>query len=68
MSNNSTRRVLHGRLCRGCGVGFVGLLTIVFIALKLANFIDWLWWWVLSPLLIVCGVLLLALFVFAVRR
>ena len=32
------------------GVGFVGLLTIVFIFLKLADFIDWSWWWVLSPL------------------
>jgi hypothetical protein len=32
------------------GIGFVGLLTILFIALKLTNFIDWSWWWVLSPI------------------
>ena len=32
------------------GVGFCGLLTIVFIGLKLAKFIDWSWLWVLSPL------------------
>lgn len=32
------------------GVGFVGLLTIAFIVLKLLNVIDWSWWWVLSPL------------------
>ena len=32
------------------GIGFVGLLTIVFIALKLTNFIAWSWWWVLSPI------------------
>lgn len=32
------------------GIGFVGLLTIVFITLKLTNFIAWSWWWVLSPL------------------
>ena len=31
-------------------VGFSGLLTIVFITLKLTNYIDWSWWWVLSPL------------------
>lgn len=31
------------------GIGFVGLLTIVFIALKLTNYIDWSWLWVLSP-------------------
>lgn len=32
------------------GIGFVGLLTILFIGLKLTGFIDWSWWWVLSPL------------------
>jgi len=31
------------------GIGFVGLLTIVFIVLKLIGQIDWSWWWVLSP-------------------
>lgn len=32
------------------GIGFAGLLTIVFIALKLLGKITWSWWWVLSPL------------------
>lgn len=32
------------------GIGFVGLLTIVFIVLKLTGYIAWSWWWVLSPL------------------
>ena len=32
------------------GIGFSGLLTIVFIALKLTGFIDWSWWWVTAPL------------------
>lgn len=32
------------------GIGFGGLLTIVFITLKLLEKIDWSWWWVLSPL------------------
>lgn len=32
------------------GIGFCGLLTIVFIVLKLTNNIDWSWWWVVSPL------------------
>ena len=32
------------------GIGFIGLLTIAFIVLKLTGFIDWSWWWVLSPL------------------
>ena len=32
------------------GIGFSGLLTIVFIVLKLTNVIDWSWLWVLSPI------------------
>ena len=32
------------------GIGFAGLLTIVFITLKLLGKITWSWWWVLSPL------------------
>lgn len=32
------------------GIGFCGLLTIVFIALKLTGVIGWSWIWVLSPL------------------
>lgn len=32
------------------GIGFAGLLTIVFITLKLTGNITWSWWWVLSPL------------------
>jgi hypothetical protein len=34
------------------GIGFVGLLTILFIGLKLTHYISWSWWWVLSPILI----------------
>jgi hypothetical protein len=32
------------------GIGFCGLLTIVFIVLKLIGYISWSWFWVLSPL------------------
>lgn len=32
------------------GIGFCGLLTIVFIILKLIKVICWSWLWVLSPL------------------
>lgn len=38
------------------GIGFVGLLTLVFITLKLLGKIDWSWWWVLSPLWISAGI------------
>lgn len=32
------------------GIGFGGLLAIVFITLKLTGYIAWSWWWVLAPL------------------
>ncbi len=32
------------------GIGFFGLLAIVFITLKLTGYIAWSWWWVLAPL------------------
>ena len=31
------------------GNSFVVLLTLLFIGLKLTGYIDWSWWWVLSP-------------------
>ena len=31
-------------------IGFLGLLTLVLIVLKLTHYIDWSWVWVLSPL------------------
>lgn len=34
----------------GGGISFVGLLTVVFIVLKLTDVIAWSWLWVLSPL------------------
>jgi len=45
------------------GTSLPTLLTVLFIALKLCDIIDWSWWWVLSPIPIVLGV---ALGVFAV--
>ena len=44
MSDNSNTTTKSG------GIGFVGLLTILFIALKLTGYITWSWIWVLSPL------------------
>ena len=45
------------------GIGFTGLLTIVFIVLKLCGVISWSWLWVLSPIWINLG---LALIMFAI--
>lgn len=45
------------------GIGFVGLLAIAFIVLKLTGYIDWPWLWVLSPMWISCllGLLILGI-------
>lgn len=52
---------------RSSGIGFRGLLAIVFIAFKLGGVIAWSWWWVLAPLwipwalvVLICGIALLA--------
>jgi len=50
------------------GVSFVGLLTILFIALKLTNFIDWSWWWVLSPIWLGPLILVFAVFLLVFIR
>lgn len=44
MSNKNNTNVTY------TGVGFSGLLAIVFIVLKLTGFINWSWIWVLSPI------------------
>jgi len=48
MSNNNSGS-------KSGGIGFVGLLTIVFIVLKLTGVIAWSWVWVLAPLWISFG-------------
>jgi len=40
------------------GIGFVGLLTILFVGLKLTGYITWSWLWVLSPIWIIALVML----------
>lgn len=42
-------------------IGFVGLLTLIFITLKLTGYIDWSWWLVLLPSIISIGLLVILL-------
>ena len=35
---------------RNSGMGFISVLTLIFIVLKLTNNISWSWVWVLSPI------------------
>lgn len=43
------------------GIGFFGLLAILFIGLKLTNHIDWSWWCVLAPLWLPSSIVFLIL-------
>ena len=60
MSDNSSTR--------SGGIGFCGLLTIVFIVLKLLGKITWSWVWVLSPLWIVWAICLIILLIWGIIK
>ena len=54
------------------GIGFFGLLAILFIALKLTGVIAWSWLWVLTPIwitfIMVVFVLIIAGIVIALNK
>lgn len=51
----------------GGGIGFVGLLQVAFIVLKLCHVINWSWFWVLAPTWISAAIIILMLlFIFIV--
>ncbi len=45
---------------RGGGVGFVGLLVVLLVGLKLTGIVEITWWWVFSPVWI-GGLIMLAI-------
>ena len=49
-SLGSDTRVRREIAMKEGGVGFAGLLFMVFLVLKLTGVIDWSWWWVTAPL------------------
>ena len=65
-SNNAKAQASSG------GIGFVGLLTIAFIVLRLCGIINWSWIWVLSPIWIsaalVVGILLIAGIIYLITQ
>jgi len=50
------------------GIGFFGLLTILFITLKLIGYIDWSWWWVLAPLYMPITIFMVGFFIFVLYK
>lgn len=45
------------------GIEFTGALTLIFITLKLLGKINWSWLWVLSPLWISAGIVILIIII-----
>lgn len=37
------------------GIGFFGLLTLIFVVAKITGHIDWSWFWVFSPVIFSFG-------------
>lgn len=50
------------------GIGFIGLLTIAFIVLKLTGVINWRWLWVLSPIWIMVALSILIILIVLLKR
>ena len=48
------------------GIGICGVLTIVFVVLKLVGVINWSWLWVLCPLWIDILLTVIVLVIFAI--
>lgn len=45
------------------GIGFIGLLQLIFITLKLVGVINWGWLWVLSPIWISLVIVVICLII-----
>lgn len=53
------------------GIGFFGVLVLIFITLKLLGVIAWSWWWVLAPMwipLTIVMVIVLAVVIKAILK
>jgi hypothetical protein len=58
---NETKQMSSNSSSSSSGIGFPGLLTVLFIGLKLTGHITWPWVWVLSPLWISALIVLCAI-------
>jgi len=44
------------------GMGFCGVLTLIFLVLKLTGLIEWSWWLVLAPVWIPAALVMVMIF------
>ena len=47
-------------------LGFLSILGLIFIVLKLTHYINWSWWFVLMPLYIGIPIILIFLIIFVI--
>ena len=64
MGEDAEGEAMRGKASGG-GIGFCGMLTILFIGLKITGYIDWSWLWVLAPIWIP-GVVVVSLIILVV--
>jgi hypothetical protein len=62
------KRMDNKNVSTGNGIGFCGVLTLIFITLKLIGIINWSWWWVLSPLWIPVAIALFIILIILVVK
>lgn len=60
------RRTMSSSSSNSGGLGFVGMLQILFIGLKLTNFIAWPWWQVMLPTIISFSIFIVCLILAAI--
>jgi hypothetical protein len=61
------RKTMSSSSSSSGGIGFIGLLQLLFIGLKLTGYINWSWWWVMSPFLICFGIVVALLLIYALE-
>lgn len=66
MNNVQINSNNNNKTAAGGGIGFCGLLCIVFIVLKLIGIIDWSWLWVLAPLWIPAAITIAVILLFLI--
>ena len=50
---------MKNKKVKNSGMGFISILTLIFIVLKLTNNINWQWIWILSPIWISMGLFII---------
>ena len=58
---NKSRMIIKKNNSGNSQIGFISLLTLIFITLKLVGIINWSWFWVLSPTILSISVALMIL-------